>query len=163
MSEIANKDKKIKVIILIVTLVLVILFSTLAGVSSNNKSGGGSNNIGGSNNGGGSNGDSSYYVSGTLQLNSAKSVRLSGSDYLYFSFTPSSSGTYVFTSDSQYDTYAKLFDSSWRELTYNDDGGDGRNFMISHRLSSGNTYYLGVKLYDSSSSSASVKLYVSKG
>ncbi|MCX4362485.1 MAG: hypothetical protein OSJ74_03730 [Clostridia bacterium] len=156
MSEIANKYKKIKVIILIVTLVLVILFSTLAGVSSNNKSGGGSNNIGGSN------GDSSYYVSGTLQLNSAKSVRLSGSDYLYFSFTPSSSGTYVFTSDSQYDTYAKLFDSSWRELTYNDDGGDGRNFMISHRLSSGNTYYLGVKLYDSSSSSASVKLYVSK-
>ncbi|MDE6472476.1 MAG: hypothetical protein K2L52_05560 [Clostridia bacterium] len=161
----AKQDKKAKIIILVVTLALTILFATLGAVlpgrnmapdSSNN------NNSNNNNNGnGGNSSGTSHHVSGTLYVNSYKTVSLSGT-FVYYSFTPSSSGTYVFTSVSNYDTYATLYNSSWGTLTSDDDSGDGSNFGISYYLSSGNTYYLGVRLYSSSSGPETVSLYVSR-
>ncbi len=82
-------------------------------------------------------------VSHTVTLTSPR-------QYAYFSFRPSVSGTYVFEStNSSGDTYGYLYDSSWRTLTYNDDGGSGLNFRISYALTSGNTYYFGVRFYGS--------------
>lgn len=70
----------------------------------------------------------------------------------YFSFQPTASGTYVFESQSSGDTRGYLYDSNWRELANNDDGGNGLNFRITYALTAGAAYYYGVKFYSASAS-----------
>ena len=65
-------------------------------------------------------------------------------------FVPSTSGTYLFYSTGSSDTYGILYNSSGSQLTSNDDSGDGNNFLISYSLTSGTTYYIGVRYYSSS-------------
>ncbi|MCR5040757.1 MAG: hypothetical protein K6C36_01510 [Clostridia bacterium] len=55
-----------------------------------------------------------------------------------------------FTSDTEYDTKAYLYDADMNQLEYNDDGGEGSNFLINHECEEGATYFLGVFWYDSS-------------
>ena len=71
-------------------------------------------------------------------------------EYVYFVFTATESKTYTFQSNGSYDTYGYLYNSSQSQITYNDDGV-GSNFKITHSMSAGETVYLKVKLYSSSS------------
>ena len=110
---------------------------------------------------------SSHSVTGTLFIGS-KNININN-NYTYYSFTPSTSGSYTFTTSSTYsystyDTYGTLYGSNWREISSNDDSGNGQNFSITSYLTGGSTYYIGVKLYNSSSNSsyATVNLTVSK-
>ena len=152
MENSTKQDKKAKIIILVVTLVLTVLFATLAGVlpgNSNSDPNGYNGSNGGNSNGSNGGNNNGMSISGSLSLNVSKNVTLTGSDYVYYSFIPTSSGTYNFTSISNYDTYGVLYNASENQLSSNDDGGDGQNFLISYYLYSGNTYYLGVRIYDS--------------
>ena len=76
-------------------------------------------------------------------------VSYAGQIYWY-KFTPSSSGTYVMYSTGDVDAYGYIYNASGSELSNNDDGGDNRNFRLAYNLSSGTTYYYGVKYYSSS-------------
>ena len=66
----------------------------------------------------------------------------------YFSFNPTVSGMYKFTSLTGEDTYGYLYDSNHNWITDDDDGGQDRNFEISHYFEAGETYYFGVRFYD---------------
>ena len=71
----------------------------------------------------------------------------------YIQIRPSVSGTYVFEStNTSGDPVGFLYNSARSELSYNDDGGTGRNFKITYDLSANTTYYLGVRFYSASSS-----------
>ena len=105
-------------------------------------------------------GSSSYSSAPAYPANgSDKMISITG-NYAYFSYTPSTTGTYVFYTNSSYDTYGELRDSSGNFMTNDDDGGNSNNFRISYSLTAGNTYYIGVKLY--SSGSAMVNLYINR-
>ncbi len=81
----------------------------------------------------------------------ATAVIDNGGDYAYFSFTPETSGVYIWTSQGDYDTYGYLYDADMNELASDDDSGDGGNFRIEYTLSAGTTYCFGARFYSSSS------------
>ncbi|MCD8125004.1 MAG: leucine-rich repeat protein [Lachnospiraceae bacterium] len=71
--------------------------------------------------------------------------------YVYFKITPEETGTYYIYSGGNLDTYGYLYDADGECLDEDDDGAEnGNNFAITHRLTAGNTYYLGVRFYSSS-------------
>ena len=59
-----------------------------------------------------------------------------------YSFTPEREGKYEIYSSGDYDTYAVLYDSEGRQLTYNDDGGENNNFRLKYALNTDETYYI---------------------
>ena len=75
----------------------------------------------------------------------------SGGQVVYFAFTATESKSYTIQSTGSSDTYATLYDASQSSLTTNDDGGSGSNFKITYTMTAGNTYYIAVKFYSSSS------------
>ena len=75
-----------------------------------------------------------------------------GRQYYNLEFTPELSGRYKFYSHTNYDTYGYLYDESKSiQLTYDDDAGEGTNFLFSYNLVGGKKYYLGVGFYGTSS------------
>ena len=63
----------------------------------------------------------------------------------WYSFTPSTSGTYNFSSWNYLDDpHVYLYDDSGKPLGNNDDGGSGFNFSLDSELTAGKTYYLWV-------------------
>lgn len=91
---------------------------------------------------------SAQETAGTLTLDQTTNVT-SQSSIVYVAFTPAESDTYVFYSQSDADTYAELYDSSMHQLTQDDDNGEDNNFSIAYALEAGQTYYLGVRFYNS--------------
>lgn len=86
----------------------------------------------------------------TLSVGETKNVSISQAGaYEYFSFVPESDGFYKFYSLGNFDTYAYLYDETWKQISYNDDGGLGNNFLISNSLEAGKAYYFGVRMYSS--------------
>ena len=67
-----------------------------------------------------------------------------------FKFTPSHSGTYSFTTLSDYDTYGILLNTDGSYLTHNDDAGDVSNFLITQDLQADQDYYIEVSMFGSS-------------
>ena len=73
------------------------------------------------------------------------------SDEDYYQFTPNSNGVITIQTQGNLDTYGTLYDSNNNELITNDDGDyddSGRNFKITHSVSSGKTYYIKVTSYN---------------
>ena len=66
--------------------------------------------------------------------------------------TCESAGTWTVTSVSDSDTYGYLYDDNKREILSNDDGGNNNNFRLSFNVKAGETYYIGVRYYNSSNS-----------
>ncbi len=64
-------------------------------------------------------------------------------------FVPDSSKSYTIESSGSDDTYVYLYDEDGNRISYNDDGGDNQNFSLSYDLVAGETYYYGIKFYDS--------------
>ena len=86
--------------------------------------------------------------SGTSVLNG--SIEYNG-DWDYFWFTPSSSGNYTIYTTGNTDTMGYLYDSSYRQIAYNDDtaGSANRNFTITYNLVANQRYYVAVKAFGS--------------
>lgn len=98
---------------------------------------------------------------GSLSLGSNSVSLGSSGDGVYYSFTPSNSGTYVFySSNSNIDPRAVLYDSSLSQLTSDDDGAGNNEFRLSYDLTSGNTYYLQIT---SRNMSGSTTITVNRG
>ena len=76
----------------------------------------------------------------------------------YFRILPSETSTYIFTALGEEDTVGHLYDGSMVELSFDDDEGNGSNFMIEYDLEAGETYYLGVHLYDNAIGSFTVRM-----
>ena len=79
-----------------------------------------------------------------------------------YTITPDETADWIFTSYANADTYAYLLDATGKQLTYNDDGGEGSNFLISYTLEAGKTYILRVRWY-SGSNAGYMGVFCNKG
>lgn len=66
---------------------------------------------------------------------------------IFFEFTPSTNGEYIFESFGNFDTIGYLYDFNENMLAYDDESGIESNFRISHQLIADQTYYLETGLY----------------
>lgn len=102
------------------------------------------------------NSNSTYYAiwssdATTLSVNSSNNAIIStAGEMKYYTFTPTSTGTYVIYSTCSNDTKVYLYNSSGSEITSNDDGGEGNNFRLEYNLTAGTAYKFGIKFYNSS-------------
>ena len=82
-----------------------------------------------------------------LTLNSVESVVISTSNQeVYYKFTPTLSGSYVFSSSGSRDTIGYLYSSTQTLITEADSGGTSLNFSISRSLTANTLYYLKVRI-----------------
>jgi len=87
----------------------------------------------------------------TAKINQQYTVAPAGSGQLvYYKFVAPSDGQYKFYTTGSKDTMGYLYSSSKSQLKSDDDSGDGSNFMISYKLTGGQTYYIATKLYSGS-------------
>lgn len=93
---------------------------------------------------------SSIYTSTSYSTN----VEFADQEY-YYTFTPTTSSDYIFESTGSLDTKVYVYNSSWTELGYNDDGGTDSNFKLKINLTSGTKYYIKVRAYSSKVGSTS--------
>ena len=86
-----------------------------------------------------------------LSANSTNSAVISsGGETKYYTFTPTTSGTYVIYSIGSEDTKVYLYNASGTELDSDDDDGDSNNFRLEYDLTAGITYTFGVRYYNAS-------------
>ncbi|MCD7841998.1 MAG: Ig-like domain-containing protein [Lachnospiraceae bacterium] len=85
-----------------------------------------------------------------------------GGAYMYYKIVPTESGTYTFYTSGGEDTYGCLYDADQELLAEDDGNGDGKNFMITCRLTAGATYYLGVG-YSSPNNVGTFDVYMTFG
>lgn len=97
----------------------------------------------------------------TISVGETKLVDIGAGEIVYLKFTPSTSGTYEFTSlgTSDDDVMGYLYDADKSEISSNDDDAGNRQFLLSEDLTANVTYYWGIKYYSSSKTgSINVKL-----
>ena len=134
----ARKDKLARTIILVVSILLAIVFAVLAivlGLPDDDRPDVGLPSGG-------------LTEHETIEVGS-NYLSFAQRDYTYYKFTPSESAKYTFTSmecNEDFDALAILCDSSWVQLNSNDNVGSDKNFKIVRQLTSGKTYYLGIKV-----------------
>ena len=96
----------------------------------------------------------SYSGSGVIPYNGSLTVDVvskSSSTKHYYAFVPLVSGNIsVYSNGGMSDTYGTLYDSNKRQLTYDDDSGDGNNFKITYSVTAGRLYYIVPAGYNSS-------------
>ncbi len=68
-------------------------------------------------------------------------------DTVYYMIVPKYSGSYRFYTTGTHDTYGYLYDGQQNRITTNGDGGTANNFLISHTLTAGETYFVAVRTY----------------
>lgn len=103
----------------------------------------------------GADGSFDYAVTLTEEENHTGNVTGSLSEKVYvgkgesyeYTITPATSGVWTFTSNTNMDTYAHLYDADGNEIAYNDDGSNNGNFLISYNLEAGQTYVLKARWY----------------
>ena len=78
--------------------------------------------------------------------------------YVFYTFTPSSSGEYIFESSGNLDTLIYLYDSSQTLLGEDDDEGEERNFKLSVNLTSGRKYYISIRAYSNNVGTSSFRI-----
>ena|GEM_PF-3115813 len=77
----------------------------------------------------------------------------------YYTFTPSSGGSYIFESSGSLDTQIYLYNSSGTLIGDDDDGSSsGNNFRLKISLTAGTKYYIGIKAYSNRTGSTSFKV-----
>ena len=98
---------------------------------------------------------------GTLYANTSTNVAsiLSGGYVQYYTYTPTTSGTYVVYSEGSGDTTVNLYDIYGNELANDDNSGSENNFRLEYKLTAGTKYLFAVKFKDSTTTGAiNVKL-----
>jgi len=88
---------------------------------------------------------------GAISLNQTVNATVNGDSYTYYIFTPTESKTYYFYTISGYDTYGCLYNANQYLLKQNNDDGTDKNFLIAYSLTANQKYYIGVRMYASSS------------
>ncbi len=78
--------------------------------------------------------------------------------YVFYTFTPSSSGEYTFESSGGLDTLIYLYNSSQTLLGEDDDEGNERNFKLSANLTSGTKYYISIRAYSNNLGTSSFRI-----
>lgn len=67
---------------------------------------------------------------------------------LFFEFVPKRNAEYSFKTLGSIDIYGVLYDGRFNQLTADDDGSDGLNFLITYNMKAGASYYVGIYNYD---------------
>ena len=93
-------------------------------------------------------------------------VNISSAD-VFFSFTPSESGYYAFTSfdNGNSDSYAYLYmkdGDEYRAISWDDDSSSNNNFRLERELQAGTTYYLRASKYGDDIEGVSYKVRVER-
>lgn len=79
----------------------------------------------------------------TISVNTEKTVEITANrDYDSVYFTPTSSGTYAFSSNSTGDTYGAILSADYKELATDDNNGKDKNFRVECYLTAGTKYIL---------------------
>lgn len=81
-------------------------------------------------------------------------------EYTYVKYVPEQTDTYVIGSESNIDTYGVLRNADGDSLYSDDDSGNNSNFMITHELEAGNTYYVGVRKYNQDTAKETIVLKI---
>jgi hypothetical protein len=92
--------------------------------------------------------DSSNTLSNAISINSPSENNCTinyTNDIDYFSFTPTKSSEYTIKTLGNIDTVGSLLDSSGKEIFYDDDSGDGTNFLLNVNLFENQTYFIKIK------------------
>jgi hypothetical protein len=84
-----------------------------------------------------------------LRVGSSLSGNLSSGEDNWYRITPSGSGFLVVETLGDVDTYMEAYDSSYKFLSYNDDGGEDYNAKLEIFIESGKTYLFKVRGYNS--------------
>lgn len=104
--------------------------------------------------------DSTVATSIALHSKTNGSINYS-TDEDWFSFTPTTSGSYLFYTTGSTDTKGTLYNSSGAQLKVNNNGSiSGSNFAFAYSLTAGQTYY--IKVSNNNSSTGAYTLIVSK-
>lgn len=74
-----------------------------------------------------------------------------GGQYAYFKVVPEFSCQYTFYSTGSFDTVVYLYDAEGTQTATNDDDGEDYNFKLVVTLTEGETYYLGARIWGTSS------------
>lgn len=69
----------------------------------------------------------------------------------YFRFTPASTMGLRLDSEGSCDTKIAIYDADGNQLASDDDSGENRNFLLDYRFRYNTPYYIGVKMWSSSS------------
>ena len=96
-----------------------------------------------------------------LELDQDYEAQVQDGEAVWYSFEPEESGTYVFGSQGDADTFGALYNADEIELAVNDDGESeevGKNFEISCDLEAGERYYLETSLTDEQSGAYTVNV-----
>ena len=76
-----------------------------------------------------------------------------------YHFTPTVSATYRFESYGSNDTQVNIYNTSGTQLAYDDDDGEGYNFLLDYTMEANTTYYIEVRRY--STGTGSIKFDIS--
>ena len=92
--------------------------------------------------------DSNIWMT-AMQLDNVYTDSFGSYDGTWYYFLPSYSGTFVFETTGNYDTYGELYLGNFptTRTTYNDDGGVNRNFKITYYLNAYQNVFLRVRGY----------------
>lgn len=90
----------------------------------------------------------------TLSTGSSTGVTIGfANQECYYTFTPSTSGTYIFESTGSLDSKVFVYSKSGTQLGSNDDGGSGNNFKLEIEMTAGTSYIIGVRAYSGNTGS----------
>jgi uncharacterized repeat protein (TIGR02543 family) len=104
----------------------------------------------------------SFDTAPLVQLDVIYTITLDFYDVKYVKFIPTVTGYYYFETYGNSDTYGKLYNQAQEVIGNNDDGGSVYNFKIGAQLIAGNTYYVSIEMYDSSTEKGTVEFKVYK-
>lgn len=88
-------------------------------------------------------------IEAELELDTKYTANFPNGGKLFFEFIPEESGNYAFTSYSNDDTCARLYDEDMNELQYDDDGGEENNFLLTYILEKGKRYIYSARFLSS--------------
>jgi uncharacterized repeat protein (TIGR02543 family) len=102
-----------------------------------------------------SNTNTSFANAIVITLNSSVSVTVGAANQKrYYSFTPSTTGSYTFESSNRTgDPYGWLYNSNQSQITTDDDSAENLNFRITHNLTAGQLYYIAAGCYNTGTGS----------
>ena len=98
----------------------------------------------------------------TITLGETLNVEVVGKNTEKIAFTPEYTHQYIFRSTGTGDTYGYIYDANGNQLASDDDSGGSGQFKITYTLNAGETYYLGVKWFSSSTGTIPVLLTYGK-
>lgn len=87
----------------------------------------------------------------SISAGETKTINIENSgNAAYYKFVPDETCYYSVYTTSDSDTVGEILDENMNSVYYNDDGGEGRNFLICEQLEEGKTYYIKAGFYSSS-------------